>query len=64
MKEKIILIGLDALSIILAFSLIIFSLCVITYSFNPNTRYMFMGIGVISTIVLYNSIIEIVDEKK
>ena len=64
MKDKIILIGLDAIAIILAFILIITSLCIVTYSFDGSIRFMFMGVGIISSILLHSSIMEIIDEKK
>ena len=64
MKDRFILIGLDAISMLLAFILLIFSICVTTYSFDSNAKYMFTGIGIISIILLYNSIMSIMDEKK
>ena len=64
MKDKIILISLDAISIIIATIILLASLYIVTYTFDGSIRYMFMGIGLISTIVLYNSIMELIDEKK
>ena len=64
MKDKIILIGLDTISILLAIMILLCSLYITTYTFDGSIRYMFMGISIISAISLYNSIMEIFDEKK
>ena len=64
MKDRLILIGLDAISIILALMILLASLYIVTYTFDGSMKYMFMGVGIISAISLYNSIMEIFDEKK
>lgn len=63
MKEKRLLISLDSLSILLAFILIMFSLYIMEYSINNNIRYLFIGVFIISAILLYNSIMEIIEKR-
>lgn len=64
MKQKYILIGLDTASILLSLSLLILSLIIFTYSFNENVKTVFLGIGGISSILLYSSIMNIINGEK
>ena len=63
MKEKSIFIGLDAIAIVLSFILILFSLYIIDYGINNSIKYLFMVIFIISTISLYNSLMEIIEKR-
>ena len=63
MKEKGLLIGLDTISILLSFVLIMFSLYIMEYGINNGIKFLFVGIFVISAILLYNSIMEIIEKR-
>lgn len=63
MKGRAIFIGLDAIAIILSFILIMFSLYIVEYGINNNIKYLFMIIFVISVILLYNSLMEIIEKR-
>ena len=63
MKEKGLLIGLDTISILLSFVLIMFSLYIMEYGINNSIKFLFVGIFVISAILLYNSIMEIIEKR-
>ena len=63
-KQKSILVGLDAISIILSIIEILLTLIVMNFSKNDNITYLFIFMGFISALLLYSSIINIIDGEK